>query len=112
MASVAARSREVRPGTRRRLAGGPKPVPDLLVQGDRAERYGLDPPLRGVQDEGIGLGTAEPAVRADLLLERGDLSRRGIEHADDQKVAALGHPVHTAKLIRGCGTESRQGIEP
>src|SRR5207245_1099584 len=80
-----------------------QPATDLSVKRGRADDRSIDPPRRGVKDERVRLCTTEPAVRADLLLEGRDLAGGGVEHADDDEVAALGHgidPTEPRRRIR------------
>ena len=57
------------------------------------------------------LPATETAVRADLLLERGDLAGFPIELADDHEVATVRHRVEPRESGRGVRAERRDRIE-
>src|SRR5207247_8657564 len=84
-----------------------QPATDLSVKRGRADDRSIDPPRRGVKDERVRLCTTEPAVRADLLLEGRDLAGGGLEHADDDEVAALGHRIDPGEPRRGVRAVAR-----
>src|SRR2546422_9988856 len=58
-----------------------------------------------MQDERPRLPSAEAAVCADLLFERGDLARRAIVLTDDDQVAAVRHFVESLQSCGGVRSE-------
>src|SRR5436190_2856979 len=75
-------------------ADRPEPAPDVAVDGWGPERDVLvELPFGRVEDERLGLRPAEPAVRADELLERGDLPELGYLLTEQQQVRRMGHRV-------------------
>ena len=71
-----------------------QPAPDVAIDGRSPERDLLvERPLDRVEDERLGLRAAEAAVRADELLERGDLAELGVVLAEQQQVRRVDHLV-------------------
>src|SRR3989442_15830379 len=80
--ATASDSRPARRGFDGRLLLRRQPAPDLSVKRGRADDRSVDPPRRGGKDERVRLHTTEPAVQADLPLERADLAGGGGEDPD------------------------------
>ena len=74
---------------------------------DRLDRCGE---LGGVEQERVGLGAAESAVGADLVLEGGDLFQVGVVAAVDHQVGDRRVAVDLGDLLAGSGTEWCQRI--
>src|SRR5439155_11428062 len=108
--ATASDSGPARRGSDGRLLLRRQPATDLSVKRGRADDRSVDPPRRGVEDERVRLRTTEPAVRADLLLEGRDLAGGGVEHADDDEVAALGHAIDPAEPRRRVRAVARDRV--
>src|SRR6267143_6755751 len=79
------------------LAELPDPAAETLMERRCSNDHGVYRPFGGMKDERVGLLSPKSAVRADLRLERGDLTRRAVEGAHDDEVAALRHGVDAAQ---------------
>ena len=83
-------------------SGGPVSAPTTSSSGQAQ--------LAGVQDEGEALRPAHAAVRADQLLEGGDLAELRPEGAVDHQVGAVREAVGAPQVVGGVGAEGRQRV--
>ena len=88
-----------------------EPALQHLVHRRRGEdRLGRCGELGGVEQERVGLGAAESAVGADLVLEGSDLFEVGVVAAVDHQVGDRRIAVDFGDLLAGSGTEWCQRI--
>ena len=75
------------------------------------ERRISDRQVDWVEQEGLALPAAQPAMRADEVLVRDDLAVLLVVRADHRQVARVGEPIEPAQAFRGKGSERKQRIE-
>ena len=63
---------------------------------DVLEQVDVQGPVPRMDEDGVVLGAADPAVRADLVLERVDPARR-VHRGEEHQVAAVGEPPSRAR---------------
>ena len=88
----------------------PPPPQQLAVHRDRAhghtdavdvvEEVVVQVPVPRVDEDGVVLRAADPAVRADLVLERVDPARR-VHRGEEHEVAAVGEPAEPGQVRGG-----------
>ena len=89
-----------------------EPAGEDAMQRRRGEdRLGRRDEVDGVQEERMGLRPADAAVRADLVLERGDLDEVGVVAAVDHQIGDRRVAIDLADLLAGPGTERQQRID-
>jgi hypothetical protein len=83
---------------------GVAPPGEQRVDGGRADdRLGRDREVRRVQDERPRLGSAEPAMEGDQLLERAPLLVLGVVEAADGDVGDVREGVRAQQVTPGGG---------